>query len=124
MADGRMVGWDFLAQCGGWDFRAGSGEYAWWTGKEVQEKEGEEPVGITWVGSSILGEKCSLVRLVVQQKSSSRKMTLWSNLRRIWGGRVIENGKEANGRTVDEIGGETWQVFLKRKKKMAVWSLR
>ena len=35
MVEGRMVGWDDLANLAGWDYCAGFGEYAWWNGKEV-----------------------------------------------------------------------------------------
>ena len=56
MAEGRMI------KFGGWDYCAGFGKYLWWNGEEVQEVEGEESMGIGWVGSSILGSRSSLVR--------------------------------------------------------------
>ena len=50
------MGW--FGKFGGWDYCAVFGKYLWWNGKEVQE-EGEESLGIGWVGSSFLGSKSS-----------------------------------------------------------------
>ena len=70
MAEGRMIGWDDLA-----NLRMGLlcrfGKYLWWNGKEVQE-EREESIGIGCVGSSIFGSRSSLVTW----QFSSR--TVWS----------------------------------------------
>ena len=62
MAEGRMIGWDDLENSASGDYCAGFGKNMRWNGKEVQEEEGEESLGIGWVGSSILGSRSSLVR--------------------------------------------------------------
>ena len=48
------MGW--FGKFGGWDYCAGFGKYLWWNGKEVQE-EGEESLGIGWVGGSFLAQE-------------------------------------------------------------------
>ena len=60
MAEGRMVEWEDLANLADGTVVQVLGNICG-NGKEVQEKEGEKPVGIGWVVSSILGSRSSLV---------------------------------------------------------------
>ena len=61
-AEGRMLGWDGLANLADGTIVQVSGNICGGMGKKSRKKEVEESLGIGWVGSSVLGSRSSLVR--------------------------------------------------------------
>ena len=104
-------------QFGGWGHGASFGKYALRNVKEVQEKEGEEPVGIGRVGRSILAE---------EQFDAIKKDEFMEQVEKDLGSGAVDTLSKMETMQAQELLTkleERLAGYPEETRKIAVWSL-